>query len=203
MEPNPPNPPPVEAGSPAAPLAGKPAAQSAGAQSTADQRARWRAKYARQKARKLGVDFVPETPGFAPTIDRVEEKVASLVVLPWNPNTLLPLAEQLADSFERADIEGLKAKANKISPELVADVQKDAPWHPASKKALATSGSAIGAKWLAKMGIKEENAPEVVFCAAAAAILAGRNVLVSKLDKLILEMKKNGGTEKSEKEIKA
>ena len=171
--------------------------QSAAQKSTEEQRAKWREKYDRKKARKNGEQYVPKVSVAPAPLDRDATPVASVAAVPWNPATLLPLAETLVDSFERTDIEGLADKAKKISPELAADVRKDAPWHPASKKALAASGSAIGAKWLARLGIKEENAPEVVFLSAVGAIMTGRHVLVSKLDKMLEEMKKNAPEKKS------
>lgn len=189
METTTPNPPPVAVSSPNPPMVGQPLLQSAAKKSTEEQRAKWRAKYDARKA-KLAGKPLPEKLDVAFAPDPVPAPVGSPPVVPWNPNTLLPLAHEIVAACERGDVESLKDKAKKISPELAAEVAKDAPWNPVAKSSLATSGSAIGAKWLARAGISEENAPEVVFCTAIAAVLAGRGVLVAKLDKILAEQKK-------------
>lgn len=102
----------------------------------------------------------------------------------WDTATLKPLFEQLIPALEKADVESLKAKAKKISPDLVSMVERDGKWPEPSKVTLKTSGPQVAAKWLNRSGLKAENAPEVAFAIAAVSIITSRFILGSKLDQM-------------------
>lgn len=121
--------------------------------------------------------------------------------VPWTADTLRPLFAELVPVLETMRIDSLKSAAAKISPECVALVSSKAPWNPAAKTTLVTSGAQVGAKWLNRFGISADNAPEVAFGIAAASILVGDWILSRELAKLGAEAKAE--REKAKKEESA
>lgn len=109
--------------------------------------------------------------------------------VPWDPETLKPIFEQLVPACEQLDVQSitrLAAEAD-LEKEVLKEVEKDARWSPPTKTALLMSGPQVAAKWLNKTGISSENQGEVVLGMAIASIVASHVLLVKKLEKIIAD----------------
>lgn len=164
-------------------------------------RAKWKAEKAARKAgwrspRPPGrppVHFdqplAPPLPGANPGPDpaapgQLSPAPGHLVSIPWNPNILAPLFEQLLPEAEKWEISLLTKKARKISPAALAIVEENAAWNPVARKSLLTAGPEVAAKWLNKAGIGAENAPEITLALAILAIYSGHQSVSRRLDEL-------------------
>ena len=109
--------------------------------------------------------------------------------IPWDPETLRPIFEQLVPACEQLDVQTitrLAAEAD-LPKEVLKEVEKDARWTPPTKTALLLSAPQVAAKWLNKSGISSENQGEVVLGMAIASIVASHVLLVKKLERMIAD----------------
>ncbi len=156
---------------------------------------KWRDKakaaYARKKAAaKSGNPFSsPVSPSAGVDSQPLPQTVAP-AALPWNPNDLQGFIDSILPEVEKLDIRSIVKAAEKISPALAAQVEKDAGWNPVAKTTLSKSGAQVAAKYLGKAGVPAENAPEVFLLGAIASIVISRQNLLSKLEDMA---KKNDG----------
>jgi len=104
--------------------------------------------------------------------------------VPWNPDRLRKLWEQLVPAVEKWDVESLKKEAGKVDACLVAMVAQEAPWNPVSKITLVETGPNVTADLLNACGIGAERGDLVAFCMAAWCIYSGRATVASKLEEL-------------------
>ena len=107
--------------------------------------------------------------------------------VPWTPEDLKPLFDQLLPTVEEMTVGKLTSKAEKanLPPEVVREIAKDAKWAPPARKALDIGCPTLAAKRLNAMGISAENKPEVIVGTALLTIIGAQVVLGRKLDKLI------------------
>jgi hypothetical protein len=107
--------------------------------------------------------------------------------VPWEPQTLKPIFDQLLPTVEQLTVNQVTSRAHKakLPVELVEEIEHDAKWNGAAKKALEISCPQVAAKWLNKSGISAENQAEVVLGTAIASILASHMMLLRRMDKLI------------------
>jgi hypothetical protein len=100
---------------------------------------------------------------------------------------LSPLIEQLVPTIEAVSIKQITSRAEKahLPGMVIEDMQKEAAWNPAAKKAIEISAPQVAAKWMNKTGISAEHQPEVVLGTAVVAIVAGHCMILKRLDELI------------------
>ena len=105
----------------------------------------------------------------------------------WQPEMLKPLFEQLIPTVETMTVAQVTSRAEKarLPGALVKEIEENAAWNEAARKALELAGPQVAAKWMNKTGISAENQPEVVLGTAVAAIVASHVLLLRRLDKLI------------------
>jgi hypothetical protein len=114
--------------------------------------------------------------------------------VPWDPETLKPIFEQLIPAAEQVSVQSLTSRAAKanLPAEVLKEVEKDARWSPPTKTALLISAPQVCAKWLNKTGISAENQAEVVLGTAIASLIASHALLARKLTQMVAE---HGGKE--------
>jgi hypothetical protein len=107
--------------------------------------------------------------------------------MPWQPQDLQPIFDQLLPTFEELAVSQLTERAEKakLPAEVVREIARDARWAPPARKALDIGCPSLAAKYLNKSGISAENKPEVLVGVAVASILGTHALLLRKLDKLI------------------
>lgn len=110
--------------------------------------------------------------------------------IPWTADTLRPLFKQLIPICERADVDALKREAEKISPLAVKLVGEKAGWSEPVKALLEQSAGECAAKWMNKLGVSAEYAPEVTLGTALCSLWATRSALLTELRALAEEVKK-------------
>lgn len=109
---------------------------------------------------------------------------ADAAPVPWAPDTLKPLFEQVVPALEKWDVSSLVKRAARIDEAVAREVAKDAPWNPAAKASLIASGPLCAAEVLDEIGIGQERAHWVVLLIAAGSIYAGHVALAAKLAEL-------------------
>lgn len=109
----------------------------------------------------------------------------------WQPADLRPVTSNAVPLLETICTKPLikKARLAKLPPELIDEIERDCKWADGSKKMLAESSAALGAKYLNKAGISAEYKDEVNFGVALTTIAAGQIALSRRLDKLIAAAK--------------
>lgn len=107
--------------------------------------------------------------------------------MPWQPEMLKPLFDQLLPTVEKVTINQIAGRAEvaKLPSAVVREIERDAAWNDVTKKALEMSAPQLAAKYLNKSGVSSDNQPEVVFGTALASIVTSHTLLLRKLDKLI------------------
>ena len=107
--------------------------------------------------------------------------------VPWAPDTLKPVFEQLLPAIEQVTVHQVTVRAAKarLPGEIVKEFGADAKWSGPARKALELSAPQLSAKWLNKLGVSADNQPEIVFATAVTSILASHVLLLRRLDKLI------------------
>lgn len=132
----------------------------------------------------------PTLPPASPVASPVVEPQAAGVpasAVPWNPGQLAPFFQDVVPAVEEWSKERLAGKAAKvpgIPPELLDEIRRDAAWNPAARAAIVSTGPEVLTKWLNKMGVSGEHAPEVVLATAIGAVVLSHHMLAAKLDKM-------------------
>ena len=161
--------------------------------SSEEQRRKWREKGRLQRARKKaglpghsGLAASGEAlPASAPAPSAVLPGSGAPAPVPWNPERLRKLWEQLVPSVEKWDVESLKKDAAKVDPSLVDMVAREAPWNPVSKTTLIETGPNVTADLLNSMGIGAERGDLVAFAMASWCIYSGRAAVAGKLEEML------------------
>jgi len=154
--------------------------------STPEQRAKWAEQKRIQKARQRGGPIPLAQISTAPRPVNPGAPVAAPVgVVPWNSAPLQPVCKAVISALEKVNVSELVEKAEKISPELRAMVERDAPWNPESKAALEAASPEAVAKVLNRFGISAEHGPEAICVGALISIVMGQWILSSKIDKAL------------------
>lgn len=172
---------------------GKPVAPK----STAEQRAKWRAKHERAKLKKDGgATATAPAPGKElPSSTNVASEQAAIpgapAPVPWTAEILRPMFEQCVPAAEGLAKLQLCGVAKEISPAALKLVQEQGGWNPVSVAAVKESGAQTAAKYLNASGVSAEYAPEVQLSIALGAILFGHIRLLSALHDLAAEKKAN------------
>lgn len=119
--------------------------------------------------------------------------------VPWDPNALRPLFEQLIPACEELAVSQITTRAAKakLPREVIGDIEKEGRWSKPAKSALELAGPQLAAKWLNKTGISAENQPEVIFGTAVATIAVSHMRLIQRLDALIVTAKPGNPIEKN------
>jgi hypothetical protein len=107
--------------------------------------------------------------------------------LPWQPEALKPLFDQLLPAAEELTVHQITERAAKarLPGDVVHEIEASAKWPGLAKKGLEISAPQVTAKWLNKAGISSEYQPEITFGTALSIILANHVKLLKRLDKLI------------------
>lgn len=107
--------------------------------------------------------------------------------IPWDPQALTPLFEQLVPTLEDLSVQQIAGKAQeaKLPAELVKEIEHDAKWSDLAKKGLIMSGPKVSAKWLNKFGVPSGSQDEIILVTSVGAILATHNKLLKRLNELI------------------
>lgn len=168
---------------------------AANANSTPEQRAKWRERWQRRKDRILGKTPAPSgspgpvVPGQPPVGGSVPGPgipgQAPGAPVPWTPNAVKPVFARLVPFAEKLDVQSLRQKAAKLNdPDFAALVASDAKWDDGAKRDLIDSGSEIFAEWMNEMGLDSIPERYVKFSTAVGVIYASRKTLAAKLDEL-------------------
>ena len=162
-------------------------------------RAKWREKYHRLKAARLGradapgagaapapppgtmVSLPAGAPGAGPALPGGAGPV------PWSADALKPLLAQIVPLWEAHDVATLSDLAARLGPQALALVQAKARWPVASKIAIIDGGAAVAAKYLNKFSISAEYQPEVTLGIAVCSVVWGRLQLMNDLKALVAE----------------
>jgi hypothetical protein len=112
--------------------------------------------------------------------------------LPWQPEALQPIFDELVPLAESVDIKGIIEKAHKakLPGELIHRIETDARWPELSKKGVLMSAPKVSAKLLNMTGISAEHQDTALLLTSVAAILASRNRVCSRLDKIIQQIQR-------------
>lgn len=117
--------------------------------------------------------------------------------VPWDPGVLRPLFETVIPEIEKLDVQALKTQAAAIGdPAMVALVEKDAPWNPAAKATVITTGPQVVSNLMNAAGISAEHAPAIALTVAVSGIIVGRSMLSSKLEEIARKLKPKGDDDK-------
>lgn len=169
-------------------------AQPLGVQSTAkpsatdEQRREWREKKKRQReARKATSDTGEQVPASARAADSAPAQAGSPPPVPWTSDHFAGLFENvIIPAAEKLDVTSIVKKAKELGDaEVLAEVEKDAPWNPVAKATLGKTSPEVAARLLNRFGLSAENAVEAIWLGAVGTILGSRVLLTSKLDEMI------------------
>jgi hypothetical protein len=180
----------VENGSSPVPNGGPVVNQSVTSKSTPEQRAKWREKAKRraEAKRAAAAGLASEVPATTPDPGQSQTQARSVAVVPWNPSVLAPLFQNGIPEVEKACVKSLVEIATPFDPQLAEDVKTDALWNPASKQTIIETGPVVLADILQRCGVKQENAPAVMFCTALGGILWSHFRLKAKLEEIAAEV---------------
>jgi hypothetical protein len=131
----------------------------------------------------------------APVAGAAEPGAVRLVaapVLPWQPETLKNLFEQLLEAAEEGRVAAFLGKCAeaKLTAELVREIKADAHFPKAAKVLLADALPRLAAKWLNRSGMSAEYQDEISCLTAMVLIVQHDRGISSKLDELIAAAKK-------------
>jgi hypothetical protein len=108
-------------------------------------------------------------------------------LVPWTAEAVQPVVDQFLPAAETMMVNQIARKAvrARLPQEIVAEIKKDAAWPADARRALQSTGGALGAKYLNKLGISAEYGPEIAFVTAVSRIAAGHVLLLRRLNLLI------------------
>jgi hypothetical protein len=109
--------------------------------------------------------------------------------VPWTPDILRPLFEQIVPAAEKADVASLVARAAPLGAEICNEIRRDASWNPVSKTTLVATGPAAVAKIMNSTGISAEHSDLALFLAAVSSIVFSRTTLASKIEEMVAQKK--------------
>jgi hypothetical protein len=134
-----------------------------------------------------GPGVASQNPAAAPGVDAVPGAEGDPPPVPWTPEMLRPLFDELIPTCETLAVHRVATKAAqaRLPGEIIRDIEKDATWNPLSKKTVQMSAPEVLAKYLNKLGVSSESRPEVTLLIAAGAIVTQQTLLLKRLDKLI------------------
>jgi hypothetical protein len=175
----------VENGSGVTPLVQPPVLPSVSARpkSTPEQRANWRAKYARKVGKPLPQAGAPLPESESPA-DSAPQAAPALPVVPWCGSMLGGITGRIVDGYEQSKIDGYKAQAKEIEFELVAEVEQTAKWDPIAKQTLKETLPESLAKLLNTIGIDGSHSNEALLVGAVLAILHTHSRVEKKLEEM-------------------
>ena len=119
-------------------------------------------------------------------------RLVAAPVLPWQPETLKSLFEQLLEAAEEGRVAAFLGKCAeaKLTAELVREIKADARFPKAAKVLLADALPRLAAKWLNRSGMSAEYQDEISCLTAMVLIVQHDRGISSKLDELIAAAKK-------------
>ncbi|HEV2391071.1 MAG TPA: hypothetical protein VG146_01775 [Verrucomicrobiae bacterium] len=107
--------------------------------------------------------------------------------VPWDPEELKPICEQLIPALEEGMALQVSSRAEKarLPGEIVQEIQDSAKWPTVGKRGLEISAPRVAAKLLNATGISPEY-KDVAVLVSSLALIGGHHVkLLRRLDKLI------------------
>jgi hypothetical protein len=109
--------------------------------------------------------------------------------VPWEPDLLKPIFDQLIPAAEQGLILQLASKAEKarLPGDLVRDIQQDAAWPAVAKKGLEMSAPRVAAKVLNATGISSQHQDFVVLLSSLTMIGGKHLQLLRRMDKIIAQ----------------
>jgi len=112
-------------------------------------------------------------------------------VIPWNPDTLRPLFEELVDAAEEGRVEKFRTVAAQggLPEGLVKEIAGDAKYSPVMKRTICSTAPNVMAKTMNRLGVSGEYSDEAILATALTANLIQSRRLMAKLENLIEEAK--------------
>jgi hypothetical protein len=113
--------------------------------------------------------------------------------VPWLPEMLKPLTDELIDAAEERRVGKFTelAREAKLSEKIVKEIGSDSEFPAVAKKGLSLSLPKVVSKWLNKLGISAENEPEITLTSSLVAIWLQGRKLEERLVKLAETAKAN------------
>lgn len=116
---------------------------------------------------------------------------SSAPVVPWQPETLNSLVEELLNAAEEGRVSSFAGKCTEagLMPKLVKEIGEAAHFPRAARVLLKESLPRLSAKWLNRSGISSEYQDEVAVVTALLLIVQHDRKTSAKLDELIAAYK--------------
>lgn len=133
------------------------------------------------------LDPIP-TPAASGSADIVSPGLeAGLPTVPWQPDTLRPLLEQLVEAAEESRVAHFLARCADagLTGKLVREIEADARFPKAAKVLLCRALPRLSAKYLNKIGLSSEYEDELACIGAVLLIVQNDRKLESRLVELI------------------
>lgn len=187
--------------------AGSPAAKEADRRKDRERKARAAAAKAEPPPLPSAIPGVagptPPPTGALP-VDVVGPPAGESVAVPWQPDSLRPLFEQLIEAAEESRVGNFIGKCSEagLTGKLVKEIQEDAHFPKAAKVLLCRSLPRLAAKWMNKSGLSAEYEDEVAVVSALLLIVQNDRKLANRLEEVIAANKAEGRA-KGAKEAKA
>lgn len=138
---------------------------------------------------------VAPNPGPSPTSPGVPAPATvgpDVPPVPWQPEILSGLIDELIEAAEQSRVEDYLKKCNEagLMPKLVKEIENDARFPRTAKALLKTSLPRLSAKWLNKTGISAEYQDEISCLSAVILIVKHNSSVDARFDEILLELKK-------------
>jgi hypothetical protein len=113
--------------------------------------------------------------------------------VPWQPETLTGLVDELIEAAEENRVGNYLAKCAEagLTPKLTKEIENDARFPKMSKALLKASIPRLAAKWLNRTGLSAEYQDELSVLTAVILIVKQGSALNTRFEELIVELKKS------------
>lgn len=120
--------------------------------------------------------------------------------MPWDPEQLKPLLDELIDTAEAGRVEKFRGLANEAQfpPKVASEIAGDAKYAPALKKSMQLTAPRVVARAANRIGISGRYSDEGILATALLANYVQGRRLMARLEKLIAEQK---AAQKEEKKL--
>jgi hypothetical protein len=126
-------------------------------------------------------------------------------IIPWDPDALRPIFEELIDGAEESRVEKFRAAAVEASlpDSVVKEIAKDAAYAPAWKRTITSTAPRVTAKTMSRIGISGKYSEEAILATALVSNFVQGRRLAARLEKLIEEAKAAKAAAENKQEKKA
>lgn len=141
-----------------------------------------------------GVAGAPPSPAAAQLLDLASQVSGEGAPVPWQPDSLRPLFEQLIEAAEESRVGNFIRKCSEagLTGKLVKEIQEDAHFPKPAKVLLCRSLPRLAAKLMNKSGLSAEYEDEVAVVSALLLVVQNDWKLANRLEEVIAANKAEG-----------